>query len=159
MPCGSKERQTISILCPFRVWYLCPVFASQILAFLSNDPVTILSLNYLSFILSEFYLPVRIVKGHRIHDIGVFIQREKFLSWISIPNFACPIIWACDELVTRLVECAVGKRKQMSPQYLEKSELLLLVLLLLLDEFFYELLQLGFAWLGYQGLFQQDLVN
>ena len=33
----------------------------------------------------------------------------------------------------------------MSPQYLEKSELLLLVLLLLLDEFFYELLQLGFA--------------
>ena len=25
------------------------------------------------FILSEYYLPVRIVKSHRIHDIGVFI--------------------------------------------------------------------------------------
>ena len=47
----------------------------------------------------------------------------------------------------------------MGSQYFEKCEFLLLVLLLLLDEFFYELLELGFARLGYQGLLQQDLVN
>jgi hypothetical protein len=40
-PCGSKPKQTISILCPFKVCYIYPVFASHILAVLSKEPVTI----------------------------------------------------------------------------------------------------------------------
>jgi len=42
-PWGSKDRQTISYWWPYNVFNNSPVLASQILAVLSNDPVTILS--------------------------------------------------------------------------------------------------------------------
>ena len=114
MPCGSNERQTISILCPLSVWYRCPVFASQILAFRSNDPVTILSLQQKYELRQNDYLPVGIVKGHGIHNVGVLVQGEQFLTGISVPYLACPIVWSCDEFVARLVECTICQWKQVS---------------------------------------------
>lgn len=42
-PCGSKERHTISVVCPRKVCSSAPVSAFHKRAVLSNEPVTILS--------------------------------------------------------------------------------------------------------------------
>jgi hypothetical protein len=94
MPWGSKERHTISILWPFNVWYLYPVFASQILAVRSKEPVTILSLhtNY-----THFSLPVGIIEGHCVNDVFVFFEWKQLCSGDGVPHFACSVVAASNE--------------------------------------------------------------
>ena len=89
----------------------------------------------------------------------MLIQRKQLLAGIRVPHLASPIVRSRDELVSRLVECAIGQRKQMGSQDLVESELLLLVFLLLFDQLLNELLQLRLAGLGDQGLLEQDLID
>lgn len=105
--------------------------ASQIFAFLSKDPVTILSLNFQL----AANLPKGIIEGHAVDDVRVFVKRKQLLARISVPHLTGPIVGARDELVTILVERAVCKRQQVGAQNLEQREFLFLVFLLLLDKF------------------------
>jgi hypothetical protein len=59
-------------------------------------------------------LPKWIIKRHTIYYIAVLIETEKFLTCVSIPNFARPIVATSDKSITRFVECAISKREQMS---------------------------------------------
>ena len=43
LTCGSKDKQTISVVCPRNVCSSSPVAEFQIFAVLSNEPVTTLS--------------------------------------------------------------------------------------------------------------------
>ena len=90
-------------------------------------------------------LPEGVVEGHRVDDVGVLVQGEEFLAGVGVPDLASAIVRSCDELVTGLVESAVGQREQMGAKDLEEGELLHLVLELLLDQLLNELLQLRFA--------------
>jgi hypothetical protein len=40
----------------------------------------------------------------------MFLKRQKFSGALGVPYFACPIIRASDELVSRFVESTVGQR-------------------------------------------------
>ena len=78
MPFGSNDRHTISVLCPLSVCSSSPVSAFQILAVLSNEPVTILSPNGL---LKAKMMPnVRIA----LHDDMLAIIDENARSESSI---------------------------------------------------------------------------
>ena len=101
IPWGSNDKHTISILCPLRVWYLCPVFASQIFAVLSKDPVTILSLNR-SYLVSKYYVPIWIIKCHCVNNIFMFIKRQQLSAAHCVPNFACSIITTSDKSIRTL---------------------------------------------------------
>lgn len=105
------------------------------------------------------FVSVGVVKGHRVHDVGVLIEGEQLLAGNGVPDLAGSVVGACDEFVSRLVECAIGQREQMGSQDLVESELLLLVFLLLFDQLLNELLQLWLAGLGDQGLLEQDLID
>ena len=105
------------------------------------------------------FVAVGVVKSHRVHDVGVLIEGEQLLTGDGVPDLAGSVVGACDEFVSRLVECAIGQRKQMGSQDLVESELLLLVFLLLFDQLLNELLQLRLAGLGDQGLLEQDLID
>ena len=54
-------------------------------------------------------LPEGVVECHRVHDIGVFVEREHFLARIRVPNFARAIVATRDELASVLVEGAVSQ--------------------------------------------------
>ena len=60
------------------------------------------------------YLPVWIVKGHGIDNVGVLVQGEQLLAGIGVPHLASPIVRARDEFVSRLVECTICQWKQVS---------------------------------------------
>ena len=102
---------------------------------------------------------VRVIESHRVDDIRVLVQGEKFLARIRVPHLAGAIVATRDELTSVFVECAVGQGEQMGAQNLEEAEALLLVLELLFDQLFDKLFELGLACLRDQRLFQQDLVN
>lgn len=87
-------------------------------------------------------LPERFVESHGVDDIGVFSEVKEFLTSDGVPDFAGSIVGASDELVSGLVEGAVGQRKQVSSQHLKTVESLVFVLKLLLDQLLNQLLKL-----------------
>ena len=163
MPWGSNYTQTISILWPTKSQIFSPVKASQILAFLSKDPVTTLSLKNQNpgqqlsryFVL---YLPVRFVESHGVDDVGMFVEVEQLLSCQGVPDLAGSIVRASNELVSFFVEGTVGQGKEMGSEGLEEFESLVFVLGLFMDETFDDLLQLGLARLRDKRLLEKNLV-
>lgn len=155
MPWGSNWRQTISILWPTKSCSFSPVTASQILAFLSKEPVTTLLLFTEAKVSQKWkYLPKRFIESHGVHDICVFSQIKEFFTCNSVPNFASSIIWASDEFVSSLVESTVGQWQQVSTQSLEAGKSLVFILKLFLDQLLDQSLQLWLAWLWNKRLFK-----
>ena len=90
------------------------------MAFLSNDPVTTLFLITKGKVSENVkYLPEWLVESHRVDDVGVLCQVEKFLARNRVPNFASSIVGASDEFVSSLVESTVGKWQQVSSKGLK----------------------------------------
>ena len=87
-------------------------------------------------------LPVGVVEGHRVDDVGVLVERKQLLARVGVPDLARAVVAAGDEAVARLVEGAVGQRQDVSSQDFEEVEVLALVRLDLLDEFVDQLAQL-----------------
>ena len=59
----------------------------------------------------DYEVAERIVEGHGVDDIFVFLQRKELLSALGVPDFASSIIRASYELISCFVEGAVGKWK------------------------------------------------
>lgn len=54
------------------------------------------------------YLPERVIEGHAVDHVVVLVQREQLLPRVCIPNLTGPVVAARDELVSTLVESAIG---------------------------------------------------
>ena len=55
-------------------------------------------------------LPVRIVEGHGVDDIGVLFEGKEFFAGVGVPYFAGAIVGTSNKSVSRFVERAVGQR-------------------------------------------------
>jgi hypothetical protein len=102
------------------------------LAFLSKEPVTILSLQIQ--IEPTKNLPVRIIEGHAVDHVGMLVQTQQLLAGVGVPDLASTVVAACNELVSIFVKRTVRERQQVRSQNLKKREFLLLVLHLLLNQ-------------------------
>ena len=87
------------------------------------------------------------------------LKVEQKFAGHSVPHLASAIVAASDELAAVLVKRTVSQGQLMRLQSFKQAEALIHVLALLLDESLDELLELGLAGLGDQGLLQKDLVN
>ena len=65
----------------------------------------------------------------------MLLEGQDLAAGDGVPDFAGPVVAACNELVARLIEGAICQRQQMRSQDLKETKLLLLVLHLLLDQF------------------------
>ena len=138
------------------------MFESQIFAFLSKEPVTILSLQNSKIRSCQWWgghLPKGIVKRHGVNNVGVFVESEQLFACVCVPDFAGAVVAASDELASILVESAVGEGQQVRSEHFEQGELLIHVLLLFLNQCLNEFFELGLARLRNQGLLQQNLVD
>ena len=63
----------------------------------------------------------------------MLVEVKQLLTCQSVPDLACSIVGASDELVSLLVEGTVSQWKQMGSESLKEFESLVLVLLLLMD--------------------------
>ena len=87
------------------------------------------------------------------------LEGQEFLTGDRVPDFAGPIVGTSDKLAAALVKRTISQGKEMGLASLEVSEALLKVFLLLFNELLDEFLEGGFARLGDEGLFEQDLVD
>jgi hypothetical protein len=85
-----------------------------------------------------------IIEGHRINDILVLLQRELFIACFCVPDFASPIIRACDKFGSIFIESAVRQWKQMCAKCFKQFKVML-SLSLLSNQAFDQLLELGFS--------------
>lgn len=83
---------------------------------------------------SHYEVAEGVVEGHRVDHVLVLFQVEQLVACLGVPHLACSVVGTRNELVAALVECAVGKRQQVSPELLEQREFLLLIFHLFLDE-------------------------
>ena len=84
---------------------------------------------------SHYQVSKGVVKCHSVDHILVLLETEKLSSRLSVPHFASPIIGSRNELVSCLIEGAVGQRQQVGAKNFKQLKLLLLVFHLLLDQF------------------------
>ena len=75
------------------------------------------------------------VKGHAVDRVLMPLEGMDEVTGVCIPQLACSIIAASDELVSVLIEAAIGERQHVALQFLYQHELLLSLLLNLLHQF------------------------
>jgi hypothetical protein len=64
----------------------------------------------------------------------VSLQCQQLVTCDSVPDLACAIITTCYELISSLIECAVGEGQDVRAQDLEQEEVAAALHLLLLDQ-------------------------
>lgn len=60
--------------------------------------------------MAEKDVPIWIVEGHGVDDVGVLFKGKEFFARVGVPNFAGAIITARNEAIARFVEGAVCQR-------------------------------------------------
>mmetsp|Transcript_42863 Transcript_42863/g.118517 ORF Transcript_42863/g.118517 Transcript_42863/m.118517 type:complete len:230 (-) Transcript_42863:8-697(-) len=108
---------------------------------------------------SDNFVTEWIVEADRIDHVLMAIERQQLFATEGVPDTASAIVGTGDELRPRLVEGAIRKRQNVRAQNLEQVKSLRIFVVDLIDQLENHLSQRLLLVLGYQWLFEDDLVD